>query len=116
MEEPIHIQANEDISQQIMMLDQSQKDDALLQAAGVIRGAGASSRVLVFVAMRKHCDAVVRGLRKRGEREDALTEFRSGQASVLVATDVAARGLDIKGVTLVVPLGQHLPYELSSSL
>merc|ERR1719401_1866542 len=36
------------------------------------------------------------------QREEALQRFRAGQTSVLVATDVAARGLDIKGVTLVV--------------
>jgi len=120
LKEPVHIQvgdtnslqANEDISQQVMVLDASQKDDALLQ---VLRGSADSARILVFVAMRKQCDIVVRCLRKHAinanamhsdkdqqEREDALADFRNGRARVLVATDLAARGLDIKDVTLVV--------------
>ena len=37
----------------------------------------------------------------QGERERVLRRFRDGQIEVLVATDVAARGLDISGVTHV---------------
>eukprot|EP00434_Breviolum_minutum_P009851 symbB.v1.2.008677.t1/scaffold539.1/size189864/9 len=99
-----------------MVLDAAQKEDALLQ---VLKSSSvAAARILVFVAMRKQCDSLVRLLRKhqvqanamhsdkdQQEREDALMDFRNGQAQVLVATDVAARGLDIKGVTLVVSLG-----------
>eukprot|EP00931_Biecheleriopsis_adriatica_P029828 TRINITY_DN17646_c0_g1_i1.p1 TRINITY_DN17646_c0_g1~~TRINITY_DN17646_c0_g1_i1.p1 ORF type:complete len:1244 (+),score=266.91 TRINITY_DN17646_c0_g1_i1:58-3789(+) len=121
MKEPIHIQvgdpnslqANEDISQQVHVLSSAEeKDSALVQ---VLRSTTSEERVLVFVAMRKQCDAVERKLRRHGfavnamhsdkdqqEREDALQQFRSGEARVLVATDVAARGLDIKGVALVV--------------
>ena len=36
------------------------------------------------------------------ERQSALAEFTAGRISVLVATDVASRGLDIKGIGLVV--------------
>lgn len=38
----------------------------------------------------------------QAQREEALQQFKSGETSVLIATDVAARGLDIKGVTMVV--------------
>jgi superfamily II DNA/RNA helicase len=38
----------------------------------------------------------------QGAREDALRRFRSGKADVLVATDVAARGLDVEGITHVI--------------
>lgn len=44
----------------------------------------------------------VHGNKGQRQREGALAAFRSGRAPVLVATDVAARGLDIPGVTLVV--------------
>ncbi|CAJ1349592.1 unnamed protein product [Effrenium voratum] len=109
--DPTSLQANEDISQQIMIIDPQQKDATLLQ---VIQQARPDERILVFVAMRKQCDMVVRALRRHGinasamhsdkdqqEREEALRQFRCGEVVVLVATDVAARGLDIKGVTLV---------------
>eukprot|EP00913_Durusdinium_trenchii_P013683 g12848.t1 len=60
--------------------------------------------------MKKQCDMVMRMLRKcsiaantmhsdkdQAQREEALHQFKSGETSVLIATDVAARGLDIKG-------------------
>ena len=40
--------------------------------------------------------------RKKHERQSALKNFREGKTSLLLATDVAARGLDIKGVTHVI--------------
>ncbi|CAE7386600.1 RH46 [Symbiodinium microadriaticum] len=120
LQEPIHIQvgdptalqANEDISQQVVVLTPDQKDEMLLKA---VRSTRSQERVLVFVAMKKNCDLVARTLRKNGvvanamhsdkdqqEREEALQQLRSGAARVLVATDVAARGLDVKGIALVV--------------
>ncbi len=41
-------------------------------------------------------------LRRQRERDEALRSFRTGRTPVLVATDVAARGLDIKDVTQVI--------------
>eukprot|EP00854_Cymbomonas_tetramitiformis_P005096 gene5096-6200_t len=76
----------------------------------------AGARILVFVATKKRCDRVDAALQKRGfrtagaihgdkeqdEREKTLEDFRTGKAEVMVATDVAARGLDVPGVNLVV--------------
>jgi ATP-dependent RNA helicase RhlE len=50
----------------------------------------------------KHSVAVLHSNRSQREREDALDGFKSGKFEVLVATDIAARGLDISGVTHVV--------------
>jgi ATP-dependent RNA helicase RhlE len=72
-------------------------------------------RVLVFTRTKHGADRVVRGLEKSGiagaaihgnksqpQRERALAAFRDGSCRVLVATDIAARGIDVEGVTHVV--------------
>jgi ATP-dependent RNA helicase RhlE len=46
--------------------------------------------------------AVIHGDKTQGARKRALAEFKAGHVSVLVATDVAARGLDIEKLPLVV--------------
>ncbi|MBM3290829.1 MAG: hypothetical protein FJY92_11825, partial [Candidatus Hydrogenedentes bacterium] len=46
--------------------------------------------------------AAIHGDRSQRLREQALDGFRSGKYSILVATDVAARGLDIEGITHVI--------------
>ncbi|AVL00531.1 DEAD/DEAH box helicase [Pediococcus inopinatus] len=69
---------------------------------------------LVFGRTKRRVDEVSRGLEARGynaagihgdltqqRRSSILQKFRNGQVSILVATDVAARGLDISGVTHV---------------
>lgn len=42
--------------------------------------------------------AAIHGDKSQGERDHVLGQFRSGRTPVLVATDVAARGLDIKDI------------------
>lgn len=75
----------------------------------------AESLILVFVETKKGADSLeeflysngypvtsIHGDRTQREREDALKSFRSGNTPVLVATAVAARGLDIPHVTHVI--------------
>ena len=70
--------------------------------------------MLVFVRTKRGCDRVARDLRDLGtgarpihgdlpqpKRERTLAEFASGNSPVLVATNVAARGLHIEGVDIV---------------
>ncbi|MET9065719.1 DEAD/DEAH box helicase, partial [Streptosporangium sandarakinum] len=70
---------------------------------------------MVFCETKRACDKVVEELKERGfaaaavhgdlgqgQREQALRAFRNGKIDVLVATDVAARGIDIDDVTHVV--------------
>ena len=72
-------------------------------------------RVLVFTRTKHGADRVVRGLEKAGipgsaihgnksqpQRERALAAFKDGSCRVLVATDIAARGIDVEAVTHVV--------------
>ena len=46
--------------------------------------------------------AAIHGNKSQPQRERALAAFRSGEARVLVATDIAARGIDVDGVTHVI--------------
>jgi superfamily II DNA/RNA helicase len=70
---------------------------------------------MVFCQTKRQCDRLAADLTERGfavaavhgdlgqgQREQALRAFRSGKIDVLVATDVAARGIDVEGVTHVV--------------
>ncbi len=50
----------------------------------------------------KHSVAVLHSNRTQGERIDALEGFKSGKYEVMVATDIAARGIDIAGVSHVI--------------
>ncbi len=88
------------------------KKSALL--ATLVRVAGMDS-VLVFCRTKAGADRVVRHLKHEGieaialhadktqsERERALEAFREARVQVLVATDIAQRGLDISGITHVI--------------
>ena len=81
----------------------------------------ALERTLVFTRTKHGADKVVRGLAKPGvnaaaihgnksqpQRERALQGFKSGKVGVLVATDIAARGIDIDAVSHVI--NYDLPY------
>lgn len=71
--------------------------------------------IIVFVNIKRNCDAVARDIKHMGftsvtlhgsktqeQREAALASIRNGQTDVLVATDLAGRGIDVPDVSLVV--------------
>jgi superfamily II DNA/RNA helicase len=62
----------------------------------------AADRVAEDLDFRGFAAAAVHGDLGQGARERALRAFRAGKIDVLVATDVAARGLDVSGVTHVI--------------
>lgn len=55
--------------------------------------------------------AAIHGNKTQGQRQRALNDFKSRQVDILVATDVAARGLDIPNVTHVINFDQPKAYE-----
>ncbi len=72
-------------------------------------------RVIVFTRTKHGADAVVRHLEKDGfgvaaihgnksqnARQKALNDFKTGQNKILVATDIAARGIDVQNITHVI--------------
>jgi len=97
--------------------------DKVKVAAAIARGNG---KTLVFVRTKRGADRLVEQLEKekvraaaihgdlrQANRERALADFTSGRLPILVATDVAARGLDIDGVDIVVhydPPEDHKAY------
>jgi superfamily II DNA/RNA helicase len=97
--------------------------DKVKVAAAIARGV---QRTLVFVRTKRGADRLVSQLRRegvralaihgdlrQGAREHALADFMSGKTSVLVATDVAARGIHVDAVDVVVhydPAEDHKAY------
>jgi superfamily II DNA/RNA helicase len=97
--------------------------DKVSVAASIIGGA---DRCLVFVRTKRGADRVSSDLRREGvkvgvihgdlpqkNRSRAMADFGSGAIRALVATDVAARGLDVKGVDVVLhydPAEDHKAY------
>ena len=82
------------------------------------------ARALVFVRTREDVERTVRAIASEGieaagisgdltqeSRERVLARFRSGKLAVLVGTDVAARGIDVPGVTHVFNLGLPMSAE-----
>jgi ATP-dependent RNA helicase RhlE len=101
----------ERVEQGVVFVPSDRKRDLL---ATLLRDP-ALARVLVFTRTKHGADRVVRhlvgagigataihGNKSQSQRERALTGFRGGQTRVLVATDIAARGIDIDGVSHVI--------------
>jgi ATP-dependent RNA helicase RhlE len=99
------------VEQAIIFVDAAKKRDLLVELCAD----PAMSRVLVFTRTKRGADrvakaldesgvdaAAIHGNKSQGQRERALSAFREGKTRVLVATDIAARGIDIDGVTHVV--------------
>jgi ATP-dependent RNA helicase RhlE len=101
----------ERIAQRVIHVDRAGKPCLL---AEVLRKEPVE-RVLVFTRTKRGADKVVRGLAKDGlaaeaihgnksqnQRERVLAAFRDGKLRTLVATDIAARGIDVEGISHVV--------------
>ncbi|HET7817250.1 MAG TPA: DEAD/DEAH box helicase [Sphingomicrobium sp.] len=101
----------ERIDQSVAMVNQAEKT-ALLT---IFLRSQAHERALVFSRTKHGADKIVRqleaagiaasaihGNKSQGQRERAIAEFKAGSVKVLVATDIAARGIDIPGVSHVV--------------
>jgi ATP-dependent RNA helicase RhlE len=112
----------ENVTQEVIKLHESEKTDVLLDLLRTRgEGGGRLTQVLVFVNSKIECRRLARQLQKAGvnadaihgdktqdERMKALDGFKAGTIEVLVATDVAARGLDI--VELPVVINYDVPF------
>jgi superfamily II DNA/RNA helicase len=101
----------ERITQRILQVDHSAKPSLLAQ----LLKQEPVNRALIFTRTKHGADKVVKGLERAGitadaihgnksqnHRERVLAAFRSGEIRTLVATDIAARGIDVDGISHVV--------------
>jgi len=120
MNQPIHIrtQDSEDEGAVVSRIEQhvlrAHAMDKIEMLARILQADGRGPTI-VFCRTKRTCqktgdDLIERGFRAdtihgdlgQGAREKALGDFKAGKSDVLVATDVAARGIDIEGITHVI--------------
>jgi len=103
--------AAETVKQSVMMVDKDNKREvlsALIQARGVAQVLVFTRTKLMAARLAKHLERdgiaadAIHGDKSQQERMKALDAFKEGKITALVATDVAARGLDIDDLPLVV--------------
>ncbi|XP_067472450.1 probable ATP-dependent RNA helicase DDX17 isoform X2 [Thunnus thynnus] len=110
----LELSANHNILQIVDVCMESEKDHKLIQLMEEIM-AEKENKTIIFVETKKRCDDLTRRMRRDGwpamcihgdksqpERDWVLSEFRSGKAPILIATDVASRGLDVEDVKFVI--------------
>ncbi|XP_042076151.1 probable ATP-dependent RNA helicase DDX17 isoform X1 [Haplochromis burtoni] len=110
----LELSANHNILQIVDVCVESEKDQKLIQLMEEIM-AEKENKTIIFVETKKRCDDLTRRMRRDGwpamcihgdksqpERDWVLSEFRSGKAPILIATDVASRGLDVEDVKFVI--------------
>ncbi|GAA0142798.1 RNA helicase [Lithospermum erythrorhizon] len=106
------LKANHSIQQRVEIISENKKYSKLVTLLEDIMD---GSRILIFLDTKKGCDQITRQLRMDGwpalsihgdksqqERDWVLSEFKSGKSPIMTATDVAARGLDVKDVKFVI--------------
>ena len=112
--------ANKAIEQNIIMIEEYDKYDKLMDVLEDINPTEDKNpkkvpKTIVFLSRKSACDALAYDLRKNGYyvdslhgdksqnyRQIAMERFRNNRLQVLVATDVAARGLDVKDINTVI--------------
>uniref|UniRef100_A0A9J8ACN2 RNA helicase n=2 Tax=Cyprinus carpio TaxID=7962 RepID=A0A9J8ACN2_CYPCA len=110
----LELSANHNILQIVDVCMENEKDLKLIQLMEEIM-AEKENKTIIFVETKKRCDELTGRMRRDGwpamcihgdksqpERDWVLSEFRSGKAPILIATDVASRGLDVEDVKFVI--------------
>ncbi|XP_051517766.1 probable ATP-dependent RNA helicase DDX23 [Myxocyprinus asiaticus] len=101
---------HERVEQKVILMSEGEKRKKLL---GVL-ASGFEPPIIIFVNQKKGCDVLAKSLEKMGynactlhggkgqeQREFALSNLKAGAKDILVATDVAGRGIDIHDVSMV---------------
>ncbi|KAG8033832.1 hypothetical protein G9C98_008313 [Cotesia typhae] len=118
LQKPVEIQVGgrsvvcKEVEQHVVVIDEEQKFFKLLEILGHYQNKGS---VIVFVNKQEHADMLLKDLMKASyscmslhggidqcDREATILDFKVGRIKLLIATSVAARGLDVKQLVLVV--------------
>ena len=111
----------ERINQKIIMCQKAHKYQLLRKILGeegvemtlvFTRTKHGANKIVDYLAAHNIKSAAIHGNKSQSARETALENFKNGTIKVLVATDIAARGIDVKGVSHVV--NYDLPVEAES--
>ncbi|MGI8908255.1 MAG: DEAD/DEAH box helicase [Candidatus Sumerlaeaceae bacterium] len=110
-----------DIEQHYYVIDEHERDDATVRLIDSLE----PGKAIIFCRTKSEVDRLSTSLAARGQlakglhgdmdqpvRERVIGEFRTGDFTTLVATDVAARGLDVADVTHV--FNYHIPFDTES--
>jgi len=110
----LELSANHNITQTVEMVNEDSKAKRLLTLLED-KSTSPDTKTLIFVDTKLRCDQLANLLYKKGyyaraihgdktqqERDRAIDEFKKGRSKILVATDVASRGLDVDDVKFVV--------------
>ncbi|XP_024217656.1 uncharacterized protein [Halyomorpha halys] len=110
----LELSANHNIQQYVDICDEYEKPDKLCDLLTDICRES-ESKTIIFTETKRSVDEIVRTINRRGwkasgihgdksqqDRDMVLNDFRTGRVNILVATDVAARGLDVEDVKFVV--------------
>lgn len=108
----LDLRANESITQIVEVVADYEKYSRLVF---YLNKYSDGSKVIIFVETKRGCDLLtgslknqryeakcIHGDKSQSERDQTLREFRENYFPILVATDVAARGLDVKDIKMVV--------------
>ncbi|XP_026862421.1 probable ATP-dependent RNA helicase DDX5 isoform X1 [Electrophorus electricus] len=110
----LQLSANHNILQIVDVCSDGEKEDKLLRLLEEIMSEK-ENKTIIFVETKRRCDDLTRRMRRDGwpamgihgdksqqERDWVLNEFKFGKAPILIATDVASRGLDVEDVKFVI--------------
>jgi ATP-dependent RNA helicase DeaD len=112
---------NNVIDQRYYVINESQRDEAIVKLLETEK----TNKCIIFCRMKREVDRLNEHLQALGfnasglhgdleqqEREVVIKAYRRGETKIMVATDVAARGLDVKDVTHV--FNYHIPFDPQS--
>ncbi|KAA8566859.1 hypothetical protein EYC84_009958 [Monilinia fructicola] len=104
-----------EITQIVEVREEKEKFHRLLELLGELYNADEDARTLIFVDRQEKADDLLKDLMRKGypcmsihggkdqvDRDSTIDDFKAGVVPILIATSVAARGLDVKQLKLVV--------------
>uniref|UniRef100_A0A3P9K7F7 RNA helicase n=1 Tax=Oryzias latipes TaxID=8090 RepID=A0A3P9K7F7_ORYLA len=110
----LQLSANHNILQIVDVCTDGEKENKLVRLLEEIMSEK-ENKTIIFVETKRRCDDLTRRMRRDGwpamgihgdksqqERDWVLNEFKFGKAPILIATDVASRGLDVEDVKFVI--------------